>query len=70
MLLEVDALEVDVLEFGALEFGALEFVVFAVLVGTKIEEGVAIGVGVVGVIGFTGDGMSGLPRSANGVTGV
>ena len=64
MLLEVDALEVDVLEVEA-----LEVVVFAVLVGTKIEEGVAIGVGVVGVIGFTGDGMSGLPRSANGVAG-
>ena len=38
-------------------------VVVPVGVGTKIEEGVAIGIDVVGVMGFTGVDVGGLPIS-------
>jgi hypothetical protein len=74
-VLPEDVLPEDVLpEDVLLEDVLLEDVVLVVVpvgVGTKIEEGVAIGIGVVGVMGFTGVDVGGLPTSTGiGATGI
>jgi hypothetical protein len=75
VLLLKDVLLEDVLpEDVVLEEDVVLDVVVPVGVGTKIEEGVAIGIDVVGVMGFTGVDVGGLPISTvstgMGVTGI